>query len=508
MPAASLLPFTALSQGRTLADGEKEEPYSILTNVTVLAYAARTIDQWLPAGNVGGNHNNDDESAGRLRASDLSSAEEVGDGNLNLVFRLLDRTGRSRAVLKQSLPYVRCVGESWPLTLDRNRLEAETLIAHHTHAPAETERALFYCPHMAVTVVEDLSDMVIWRGELVAGRHHTHVGPRLAGYLARVHFHSSDFAQPAWDSSSKKAAAQRVTNVAMCQITEDLFFTDPFIVGGHERNNCDAALQPFVKDLVCGDAALKARVARLKHVFMSRAEAHIHGDIHTGSIFIDGSRVKAIDAEFGFYGPMGFDVGTVIGNLLINYVALPALQAQAQAKRQQQQASVGNDATATTAATGTVATTTTGGSDDDAPSCRAPTNLTAGVPSSRALLLSVVREFWQVYAETFRGLASAGTAAITDPTFTATGAAAYVDAFIAEDVFADAVGFAGVEMVRRTIGLAHVADLDGIADPTARLAAQSAVLRLAVALIKGAGKGELADVDAVLRFVEKTVATE
>ncbi len=54
--------------------------------------------------------------------SSLVEAQEIGDGNLNLVFKVFDRAGVSRIVVKQALPYVRCVGESWPLTLDRARL--------------------------------------------------------------------------------------------------------------------------------------------------------------------------------------------------------------------------------------------------------------------------------------------------------------------------------------------------------------------------------------------------
>lgn len=40
----------------------------------------------------------------------LVDALEVGDGNLNLVFRIFDTTGVSRVVVKQALPWVRCVG--------------------------------------------------------------------------------------------------------------------------------------------------------------------------------------------------------------------------------------------------------------------------------------------------------------------------------------------------------------------------------------------------------------
>ena len=42
---------------------------------------------------------------------------EVGDGNLNLVFIVKGRRGG--VAVKQALPYVRLVGESWPLPRSR-----------------------------------------------------------------------------------------------------------------------------------------------------------------------------------------------------------------------------------------------------------------------------------------------------------------------------------------------------------------------------------------------------
>lgn len=84
--------------------------------------------------------------AGIDNPSELVSAQEVGDGNLNLVFKVFDRQGVSRAIVKQALPYVRCVGESWPLTLDRARLEAQTLIAHYQHSPQHTVKSITLIP--------------------------------------------------------------------------------------------------------------------------------------------------------------------------------------------------------------------------------------------------------------------------------------------------------------------------------------------------------------------------
>ena len=54
--------------------------------------------------------------------------KEVGDGNLNYVY-IVEGNDGATVVLKQALPYVRCVGESWPLTLRRAYFEYTALEA-------------------------------------------------------------------------------------------------------------------------------------------------------------------------------------------------------------------------------------------------------------------------------------------------------------------------------------------------------------------------------------------
>ncbi|KAK7194728.1 Phosphotransferase enzyme family [Novymonas esmeraldas] len=432
---------TAASTSTSLGEAPS---YETLNVTSVVQYVERTLDSWLPLhGDV------------RLQHGEVVSAEEVGDGNLNLVFRLLDRRGACRAVVKQSLPYVRCVGESWPLTLDRNRLEAETLRSHYRYDTEVVERVLFHSSDMAVTALEDLSSCVIWRRELVRGRHLSHVAPLLGRYLGRVFFHTSDLAQ---DRASKKAAVRVFTNVDMCGITEDLFFTDPFV--DHPRNNYEPALEALLQSLLRGDAELRLRVAHLKHRFMNLPEAHLHGDLHSGSVFVDAHRVKAIDAEFGFYGPMGFDLGTVVGNLLLNAVALPALL-------QQQQRHLGSlDAAAADAAEVAL---------------HAKVDLSTAVAATPAVVLDSVCILWAAFYGTFTRLAETG---IRDVAFAVPG---YVAALL-EQVWADTMGFAGCEMIRRTVGLAHVADLDSIESDADRLAAKEDVLRLGAYLVKYAAQ--------------------
>ncbi|WP_434462417.1 S-methyl-5-thioribose kinase [Serratia plymuthica] len=370
----------------------------------------------------------------------LVSADEIGDGNLNLVFKIRDRDGVSRVIVKQALPYVRCVGESWPLTLDRARIEAETLLIHGGVCPRHTVKVLHHDPELAVMVQEDLSDHHIWRNELIKGHYYPLAAGQLAEYLAQTLFHTSDFYQTAQE---KKAEVSRFTNPELCQITEDLFFTDPYI--DHERNQFDEALLPQVRALR-DDTALRLAVAGLKHRFLSKAEALLHGDIHSGSIFVAEGKLKAIDAEFGFYGPIGFDVGSALGNLLLNYCGLPGLLG--------------------------------------------PRDAAAG----REQRLQDVRELWLIFADRFLALCHQQTREI------ALAVPGYAEQFL-QQVWTDAIGYCGSELIRRTIGLAHVADLDSISDAEMRAECQRSALSLGRALIVNAAQIE--HIDALLARIRQ-----
>jgi len=338
--------------------------------------------------------------------SSLVEAQEVGDGNLNLVFKIFDSAGVSRIIVKQALPYVRCVGESWPLTLDRARLEAQTLVEHYQHSPQHTVKIHHFDPELAVMVMEDLSSHRIWRGELINNIYYPQAARQLGEYLAYALFHTSDFYLHPHD---KKAQVAKFINPEMCEITEDLFFNDPYQV--HERNNYPAELENDVAALR-DDAPLKIAVL-------------LHGDIHSGSIFVADGSLKAIDAEFGYFGPIGFDVGTAIGNLLLNFCGLPGHL----------------------------------GIRDAA--------------AAREQRLTDIQELWNTFAERFQALANekARDAAL--------GAPGYASAFL-KKVWHDAIGFCGTELIRRSVGLSHVADIDTIQDEAMR----HECLRHAIALGK------------------------
>src|SRR5699024_7609197 len=81
------------------------------------------------------------------------------------------------------------------------------------------------------------------------------------------------------------------------------------------RNDIFPPVREFVEKEIYGDDALKTAVARLKFRFMNEAQSLIHGDLHTGSVFINQEHTFVFDPEFAFFGPMGYDIGNVIANL-------------------------------------------------------------------------------------------------------------------------------------------------------------------------------------------------
>ena len=67
-------------------------------------------------------------------------------------------------------------------------------------------------------------------------------------------------------------------------------------------------------------------------------------------------------------------------------------------------------------------------------------------------------------------------------------------------LFEDALAFAGAKMIRRILGLAHVEDLEAIADPERRARSETKALRLARELLLGPkGFSSLADVAGAAR---------
>ena len=80
------------------------------------------------------------------------NVQEVGDGNLNLVFIVKGTQGT--VIVKQALPYVRLVGDSWPLPLKRAFFEYHAMSRQAAHDPGRVPQILHLDETQALIIME------------------------------------------------------------------------------------------------------------------------------------------------------------------------------------------------------------------------------------------------------------------------------------------------------------------------------------------------------------------
>ena len=243
--------------------------------------------------------------------------DEVGDGNLNLVYTVSSNSGN--IIVKQALPYVRLVGDSWPLPLSRSFYEHEVLVRQAKRDPGSVPQIFYFNKVQAIIAMEMLLPHVILRKKLIAGEYVDGLAQRLGKFCARTAFRGSDLSLQTADKKSDTAMFQG--NLALMGITESLVFTEPYFAA--EMNHHTDGLDPIVK-ILRSDVEMKSVAQTMLLKFTANTETLCHGDLHSGSVMCTDNETKVIDPEFGFYGPMGFDIGMLISNYLMAYFSQPS----------------------------------------------------------------------------------------------------------------------------------------------------------------------------------------
>ncbi len=384
--------------------------------------------------------------------TDLWEVREVGDGNLNLVFTVESPQGR--LIVKQALPYVRLVGDSWPLPLKRAFFEYHALIRQAERDPGSVPEVYHFDEAQAIIVMEYLTPHVILRHKLMAGARVEGLAQRLGEFCARTLFRGSDLSM---DTARRKAdAALFLGNVELDDITENLVFSDPYFDA--EMNHHTPGLDPLVRQLRA-DIDLKIAAQELKAAFANNAETMLHGDLHTGSIMCTDSETRVIDPEFAHYGPMGFDIGMLIANFFMAYYAMPGHIADAQVRADYQEWILATIA---------------------------------------GIWESFEAEFARLWRTERRGILF--QASLFEDQGDDLGAEQALARRLAH-VWRDTLGFAGIEMIRRTLSLAHIAENDTIEDEALRAACEGRGLRLA--RILATGRENIAGMGAVLALARE-----
>ncbi|MGM8364461.1 S-methyl-5-thioribose kinase [Virgibacillus sp. W0181] len=241
--------------------------------------------------------------------------EEIGDGNLNYVYHVVDRLSNKSVIVKQAGDTAR-ISEDIKLSTNRIKIESNVLKMHGELAKGHAPDVYLYDDVMNCCVMEDLSDHTILRDALLEFKTFPKLADHISTFMVQTLLPTTDLVM---NHKEKKLQVKEYINPELCEISEDLVYTEPFN-DYNNRNELIASNKEWIEREIYGDSELRLEAAKLKFDFMNHAQALIHGDLHTGSLFVTQNSTKVIDPEFAFYGPIGYDVGNVIANLVFALV--------------------------------------------------------------------------------------------------------------------------------------------------------------------------------------------
>ena len=329
---------------------------------------------------------------------------EVTAGNMNRVF--IARGPLGSVAVKQAPPWVQAVGPDWPIDPVRIASEARAYEMLSALVPASVPTVEPVDLDRYVLVMEDLSDLDVLRdvlvrqvADVVAGGEPVPIdfdalGRVVGRFSAELTLATSVITL---DPAAYAELVVTAANPELCALTETAVLDEPYRLNDH--NHWIPEMDEAVRALYV-DAELLSAVAHVREVFANRAEALIHGDLHSGSLMIgerDGAQaIKIFDPEFSFVGPVGMDLGLFWANLSIAAIAAEQVGATALA-----------------------------------------TARTSAIDASWAEFTAVVSERWSHRAAAPDGLD--------------------LEAWL-DRIRSDAWLFAGVESIRRTAGFSHAAD--------------------------------------------------
>lgn len=345
--------------------------------------------------------------------------KEIGDGNLNYVYRLVDTNTGKSIIVKQAGESLR-ISEKMKISTDRGRIEAQILGIQGKAAPGLVPEVYLYDSVMCAMVMEDMVGHTIMRTGLMKHEKYPKFAEDISGFLVNSLLLSTDVVM---EHKEKKENVKCFINPQLCEISEDLVFSEPFI-DYNNRNNVFPPIAEFVKKELYEDTAIHLEAAKLKFAFMNHAQALIHGDLHTGSIFINQEHTYVFDPEFAFYGPMGYDIGNVIANMFFAWCnAYATIEDEAE-----------------------------------------KTDYCAWVIDT---IVEIMDKFIEKFKVSFKENVT-DTMAKTDE---------FLDWYLGT-ILADTAGIAGLELIRRTVGMATVKDLTTIPDEAKRAKVEKIAITL------------------------------
>nr|MCR4943678.1 phosphotransferase [Clostridium sp.] len=198
----------------------------------------------------------------------------------------------------------------------------------------------------------------------------------------------------------------------------------------NNQNIVTEANVDFIEKNIYKNDILHSEVAELKFKFMTNSQALLHGDLHTGAIFVNKKDIVVFDPEFVFYGPIGYDVGNLVANLCMNLCRVHFLVKEVE----------------------------------------------EAVEKFYAWLFNSIGEIIDSFMDKFNSLYEKN---VTDVMAKNIG---FKEKYF-NDILSDTAGYAGTECIRRVVGIAKVPEITEIKDEKLRAEVEKKILQIGIDMI-------------------------
>jgi len=246
--------------------------------------------------------------------------EKPGEGNMNFVLRAT--TNQRSFILKQARPWV----EKFPqidAPIGRVKVEAQFFqilktvdsISHYT------PKYLGFDSNNFILATEDLGKgadySFLYRKDSLLEELEVE---SLANYLSDLHKVDIPDDFP--------------SNTAMRELNHEHIFNFPYLEeNGFNLNEVQEGLQAAAMPYKT-DASLKKVILECGIIYLSKGTHLLHGDFYPGSWLKIMDGLKVIDPEFGFVGPVEFDLGVLIAHLIMAEQSAATIQTALQQYQQ------------------------------------------------------------------------------------------------------------------------------------------------------------------------------
>lgn len=242
------------------------------------------------------------------------SVEEDGDGFINFVFRVSD--GKYHLIVKQTTENARSKG-AFILDVNRFKLEYHSMRIRKAIVP-DLIPDLYDCDdENRIFITEDVSRLRISRFQLLKGVTYPLLGDQIARYMAANNFYTSEYYL---SGKEFRDLSVRFMNSTMRDIMDVGMFLTQVVPEDTVGRPLDPEFIDFSKR-ICADPKVLLSRQKLRHLYMTKGECLIHGDLHTSNIFASQTEAKVIDMEYTFCGPFSYDMGYFLANFIAQYAA-------------------------------------------------------------------------------------------------------------------------------------------------------------------------------------------